>query len=846
MKHILMFWALLLAAVVMWGAGCSSSETRTVPYPKDMPSSCNYHAECPAGYICDTSEHKCIPHPLLGSCECSNNADCMANFVCKDCFCVPETITTDGDVDFDRDFDDDSLSDLIENELSELEQEMSDMETDGSPPVICLPGKVLCRDGQLATCNATGTAWLTEDCPDGEICLEDSCVEQVCTPFEISGCVDEYRVERCNDYGTDWIVEPCGVNIRCENNQCVAISCTPGDGHRCFGRDTIERCSPTGDSYTIESCPEDTLCDQDESGAECLPVICNPNELRCDDNKVQFCNALGTKWITAVDCSELGAFCDSGACKPRICSPGVTACSDDNSSVEVCNDTGTSWTVQQRCSDIDPEAQCRAGECLTPCDLASYDRSYQGCEFWAADLDNGGSGSASQTAQYAIVVSNTNPSRTAHVTIYTSSGVASGKLDSASGSTVSFSNITVPPLSLRAFLLPDNHVVATGRGYVAYKLVSDLPVSAYQFNPYTNELVYSNDATLLLPKHALGSSYRMLAIPHLTVESCSCALWICDHNKSQYKEYIAVIGTESGTTINFSYTGNTSGGSTSITLNPFEVYLVGTPDGSDCRGSCSGFSANWETACWRESLDGSLISANKPISVFGATQCTFLPQDQWACDHIEHQLFPIVTWGKNFVATATSKRGHEPDWYRIVASENGTTVNFSPAVNGTSTISLSAGEVYTFTTNSGGTMSNYIITSNKPIMVGQYLSGQDSTGLQGMEQEAGDPAFFLLAPNEQFRKNYVFLIPSTYSHDFVNIVAPPDTQISIDNGAYTLNSNSFTSVGDWRVKVINYLDDGTHKIESSKPIGVYVYGYSTYVSYAYTGGLDLRLINDKE
>ena len=36
---------------------------------------------------------------------------------------------------------------------------------------------------------------------------------------------------------------------------------------------------------------------------------------------------------------------------------------------------------------------------------------------------------------------------------------------------------------------------------------------------------------------------------------------------------------------------------------------------------------------------------------------------------------------------------------------------------------------------------------------------------------------------------------------------------------------------------------GAHTITSSEPSGVIVYGYDQYVSYAYTGGLDLEEIN---
>ena len=42
-------------------------------------------------------------------------------------------------------------------------------------------------------------------------------------------------------------------------------------------------------------------------------------------------------------------------------------------------------------------------------------------------------------------------------------------------------------------------------------------------------------------------------------------------------------------------------------------------------------------------------------------------------------------------------------------------------------------------------------------------------------------------------------------------------------------------------KVARFLvDDGEHRIEANKPIGVGVYGFDQYVSYGYPGGLDLK------
>ncbi len=834
MKKLTLFAvAASFAAIVLGGCGKTNTVVGKTP---EMPGKCSYDADCPAGYVCDTNKNKCVLYEGVKPCNCATSDDCGVYEVCYECFCVPKA---GGDKDIELDNAEESGEEPDgddEDALPDNPEETDDDFSEGeeTAPVICLPNKVMCREGKLSTCNSTGTAWFSEECAFNYVCVGAVCVPKVCNPGEVVKCVDENRIERCNELGTAITIDKCGINVRCENNSCVPIQCEPDKGYRCLGKTVVEKCGPTGDSYVIMECPDDTFCDE----GECRSVECTPNALRCDANVVQFCNSLGTQWIDALDCAQVDALCDEGYCKPKICEPGSKTCSSDNKSLEVCNENGTAWKHDSNCSDFDPESSCKAGVCLTPCDYAAKIRSYEGCEFWAADLDNGDSDA--QAAQYAIVVSNTHTSRNATVKIYNSSGVLKTEV--------------VPPLDLKAFPLSPSNVIGSVKEKKAYRVVSDLPVSAYQFNPFTNELVYSNDASLLLPTHALGKKYVQMSLPQLNIASCSGFMGVCSCSDSgNYPSYFSVIASEDNTTVTFKPTSPTRAGGVPAysagqqvaqVLNKYDVLQIETASGSGCSLSCSSFFCDCKTGCYSNDLTGTIINSDKPVAVFGAHACNFLPANQWACDHVEHQLFPVETWGLEFVGTATSKRGKEPDWIKIVAVENGTNITFSPAVSGMSAITLNSGQSQFFSLNANGGMTNFIIKSDKPIMVGQFLSGQDSTGL-GISAEAGDPAFFLLTPTEQFRRDYVFLIPSTYANDFVNVVAPKDANITID-GTTNLNSNSFSAVGDYRVTILKTLNDGTHKIVSDKPIGIYVYGYSQYVSYAYTGGLDLRLINVKE
>src|SRR5688572_24786870 len=68
-----------------------------------------------------------------------------------------------------------------------------------------------------------------------------------------------------------------------------------------------------------------------------------------------------------------------------VCRPGTVSCQGDNA--VRCLDDGSGWEVIEEC-DIGMGFACRDGMCVNLCDEALRERSYVGCEFYAADLDN--------------------------------------------------------------------------------------------------------------------------------------------------------------------------------------------------------------------------------------------------------------------------------------------------------------------------------------------------------------------------------------------------------------------------------------------------------------------------
>ena len=82
----------------------------------------------------------------------------------------------------------------------------------------------------------------------------------------------------------------------------------------------------------------------------------------------------------------------------------------------------------------------------------------------------------------------------------------------------------------------------------------------------------------------------------------------------------------------------------------------------------------------------------------------------------------------------------------------------------------------------------------------------------------------LAIPTQQFRKSYIFVAPSSFDSNFVNVLAPTGVSVTLGVARQTLQGGE------------------THTVEAGQPVGILVYGYGRYTSYMYPGGLDLKRI----
>ena len=189
--------------------------------------------------------------------------------------------------------------------------------------------------------------------------------------------------------------------------------------------------------------------------------------------------------------------------------------------------------------------------------------------YWAVDLDNidgDGTITGASNAQFAIVVSNTSDSP-ADITVR-----SSDEGDPAA-------QATVPPGGLEIFNLNPYNIDGSVKTTRAWRLEASAPIVAYQFNPLENELVYSNDASVLFPSNSWGNEYYVMSRGQLDTYG---------------RSFFTVVAGFDSTEVTVTVTTNTltgqafyaMAGETDLPLEPYEILNIESdvPDG-DLTGS---------------------------------------------------------------------------------------------------------------------------------------------------------------------------------------------------------------------------------------------------------------------
>ncbi|MGV3589725.1 MAG: PKD domain-containing protein [Adhaeribacter sp.] len=341
-------------------------------------------------------------------------------------------------------------------------------------------------------------------------------------------------------------------------------------------------------------------------------------------------------------------------------------------------------------------------------------------------------------------------------------------------------------------------------------------------------------ATIVLPTNTLGREYYTLnfeqSLPLL-------------NDPNRFSEF-TIVATEDNTTIQITPTQKTRNNRPAntpfkVTLNTGEVYQVqSTID-----------------------LTGSHITTNVPenitckkVAVFsGSTWTAFGCVGASGGDNLYQQLYPLSSWGQNFVTAPLYNRYFEV--YRILIGEDNTTVRVNGSTSSVNGVTLRnpyrKGSVIEFQSTGGN-----IINADKGISVAQYQVAQTCDPRNGPDinnpTNPGDPDMVILNPVEQTVTNTTLYSalqdqtnpPTRITEHYINVVMKTDEvgSFRIDGkrptGSFVPIPNSDYSFLQENVTVSSQ-SQPTHNLVADAGFNAVAYGFGPVESYAYSAGANV-------
>ena len=396
---------------------------------------------------------------------------------------------------------------------------------------------------------------------------------------------------------------------------------------------------------------------------------------------------------------------------------------------------------------------------------------------------------------------------------------------------------------------------APGTGYSANGTVRYGEVANYTFNSSEYELMNTTDRRKAIIIRSEADGELTVYGGNLRFDSSDSFLSLpkqSEQEQSTYKYIVAsynstITGHESSVAIIAQYCD------TLLSITPRVDTTIGTTfTPAEATTNISLQEAETLFIATTNDLTGLTVVSNKPLAVLSGHSCTNVPSPLPGCDHLVEHIPPVSSWGRQF-ATAPLKGRQSYDVFRVLASENSTTVvvkcTSSNAVNPenpTNTYQLSEGRFVEF-----NVMSNQycFIQGGANILVLQYATAFNADGI------TGDPSMIIVPAITQYCNHYSLptIQPSDRSFNFThhkNILIPAPfyqlDQIILNNqslNSYNLNFTVIKQDGDPQVYAARVdLTEGVHTLYHTNPaatLGVIMYGFGDYNSYGHPGGLQL-------
>jgi len=602
--------------------------------------------------------------------------------------------------------------------------------------------------------------------------------------------------------------------------------CTDGE-RRCGALGEVQQCF-AGAWSPRETCTTGRVC---RDGQCVISSECTPGEVRgcANESARAVCNSEGTAF-SADPCPQ-GQFCVQGVCGNQLCAAGSTRCQDLDTVVS-CSTDGQGWGNPTAC----PEGSvCNDGACVSGCEAEIKLSSYIGCEYWSVDLDN-----------YPDPFTNPMPFEVPHSVVISNPSHAPAYItfETKEGAPITFADPWVDPGEAKAFEMPRQDIDGSGITWKTIRIRSSMPINAYQFNPFNNAQVFSNDGSLLLPANTLGRKYIAASYPSGVPISIPGVI-----DSPAQSGYITIVATDGGTTqVTVKVTGATVAG---------PVGASGVPDvpalavGEEHTFTLEQYQVlNLQAAPASISfppvmhdLTGTIIESTKPIAVFGGHEEAVIgwkeegggtpgnpDEGSGSCcaDHLEEQLLPVQVWTADVLCAKAPPRGGEADIWRILSGADGNQITTNPPIEGLDGQTLGYGQWVEVKSHG-----SFEVHGTGPVMAVQYTVSQEQT-----DQGVGDPAMIMAVPVGQYREDYSILVPADYDTDWVTVIRPAGEQIVVDDVPTAVSFAPFGS-GQWEVGWVP-LEPGVHRIWAARAFGLIAVGWDNAVSYGYPAGLNLR------
>ncbi len=263
-----------------------------------------------------------------------------------------------------------------------------------------------------------------------------------------------------------------------------------------------------------------------------------------------------------------------------------------------------------------------------------------------------------------------------------------------------------------------------------------------------------------------------------------------------------------------------------------------------------------------DELSGSIITSNKPTTVFGGHTCAFVPRNSRACDTLGQQIPAFEQWGAEYVAVGYRPRvgnEHEAMPYRIVAARDGTRLDYDPAIPAGAPTEMSAGEVVTFPAGVGDAFVVRTQDADHPIYLAAYMTSAGGAYFGSPSYGGrGDPEFVNVVPTGQYLNSYSFYADPTYDETSLVIVRAKShgsfKDVWLECAGNLTDFRPIGTRGEYEFTRVDLSRDrgpgqtfgdktcqtGLHRMKSEGPFTATLWGWAAYCSYAYPGGMAHR------